>query len=330
MRKWGGSFLSLHLSYAEKEMKALVAFAEQFFHQAPTSVQTVTNGASGRCIARFHIDGSTIIGVAWTNERPDNDSFVPVAQYLKNHAVNVPSILVHKVTAPGCGLALVEDLGDSNLLSYCSEDWSSLRQRYRRAMEQVHRLHSCPVPTEFALQPDFDFDLYRWEQAYFAEHFLGTHLHISPQKFLDHSAPLHLAKSLSKLPRSLVHRDCQSQNIHIYQGHTWLIDFQGMRLGRPEYDLASLVFDAYPQLSDSCVNDLISDWQSITGSPLDSDVLTACALQRVMQMLGAFANIGYNKGNAWYLNQIPAALSHLQRLIPHSPLAECLSPLLKA
>lgn len=40
-------------------------------------------------------------------------------------------------------------------------------------------------------------------------------------------------------------RDSQSQNVHIHAGKTWLIDFQGMRGGRPEYDLASLVYDGY-------------------------------------------------------------------------------------
>jgi aminoglycoside/choline kinase family phosphotransferase len=42
-----------------------------------------------------------------------------------------------------------------------------------------------------------------------------------------------------------VHRDFQSQNIIARSGHAYLIDFQGMRPGLAEYDLASLLFDPY-------------------------------------------------------------------------------------
>ena len=51
--------------------------------------------------------------------------------------------------------------------------------------------------------------------------------------------------------------------------------------------------------------------------------------QRLMQMLGAYANIGHNKGKTWYLEQIPAGLAHLRRLLPGSMLAEPLAGMLE-
>ena len=48
-----------------------------------------------------------------------------------------------------------------------------------------------------------------------------------------------------------------------------------------------------------------------------------------MQMLGAYANIGHNKGQTWYLQQIPAGLAHLRRLLPGSMLAEPLAGMLE-
>lgn len=47
-----------------------------------------------------------------------------------------------------------------------------------------------------------------------------------------------------------------------------------------------------------------------------------------MQMLGAYANIGHNQGKTWYLDQIPAGLEHLRRLLPGSTLAEPLAAML--
>ena len=54
-------------------------------------------------------------------------------------------------------------------------------------------------------------------------------------------------------------------------------------------------------------------------------------MQRLMQALGAFANIGYNQQRDWYLNLIPAGLAALRHAAAHapahspaSPVAECL------
>ncbi|MCB5520569.1 hypothetical protein LIP81_19035, partial [Erysipelatoclostridium ramosum] len=99
----------------------------------------------------------------WGNDRADNDSFIPAARHLHAHGVNVPEIYDYEPLGPGCGAALVEDLGDANLLAFRKEPWPSLRLRYIRAMEQLHLLHSCPFPEEFPLQPAFDEALYRWE-----------------------------------------------------------------------------------------------------------------------------------------------------------------------
>jgi hypothetical protein len=49
---------------------------------------------------------------------------------------------------------------------------------------------------------------------------------------------LAIAQELSSIPRMLVHRDFQSQNVVILNEKPCLIDFQGMRAGLPQYDLA--------------------------------------------------------------------------------------------
>ena len=101
------------------------------------------------------------------------------------------------------------------------------------------------------------------------------------------------------------------------------------RGGRPEYDLASLVFDGYAHLEAEQTDELLREWEHLTGRALDRDIFCACALQRLMQMLGAYANIGHNKGKTWYLKQIPAGLAHLRRLLPGSMLAEPLAGMLE-
>jgi len=41
--------------------------------------------------------------------------------------------------------------------------------------------------------------------------------------------------------------------------------------------------------------------------------------QRLMQALGAFANIGYNQNREWYLNLIPTGLRKLRQVAERVP-----------
>jgi aminoglycoside/choline kinase family phosphotransferase len=95
--------------------------------------------------------------------------------------------------------------------------------------------------------------LYQWEQHYFFENCLGNYFALDQAGVVELSRLpvfIEIAERLASLPRVLVHRDFQSQNIIIRNGHAYLIDFQGMRPGLSKYDLASLLYDPYVELSE--------------------------------------------------------------------------------
>src|SRR2546423_10254052 len=71
-----------------------------------------------------------------------------------------------------------------------------------------------------------------------------------------------MAERLAGRPRLLVHRDFQSQNIIMRNGQAHLIDFQGMRPGLAEYDLASLLFDPYVNFSRAECEELLTDYEA--------------------------------------------------------------------
>ena len=305
----------------------------------PEEMQTVAEGASGRCIMRSSDTACEgLIGIYWTPARADNGSFLPAAHGLKRLGVRVPAVLAEAELPGGCGACLVEDLGRCSLLSMKDEPWRRRKEAYTAALRQLHKLHSVPV--DWPLQPPFDASLYSWEQGYFVQHYLQRHRSLSTQQAQALAeAPIWsaLAEALAALPRVPVHRDCQSQNIMLREGDAWFIDFQGMRMGLPEYDLASLLYDPYMALQEQERAELMEIWVQITASPLRKDIYAACALQRLMQALGAFANIGYNAHQEWYLNLIPAGERALLQVcdmaLPYpltSPLAQCLIPLVTA
>jgi hypothetical protein len=118
-----------------------------------------------------------------------------------------------------------------------------------------------------------------------------------------------------------VHRDFQSQNIIIQNGQANLIDFQGMRPGLAEYDLASLLYDPYVELTEAERAELIAYYrgrQLENGVTIDGDLdlrLRLCAMQRLMQALGAYGFLGLVKGHKHFLQHIPNALRSLRTVV---------------
>lgn len=268
--------------------------------------QPVTAGASGRCLLR----AAGVLGIYWTAERADNNSFLPAAHGLHRAGIRVPEVLAERHLPGGCGACLVTDLGTRELSSLRHAAWEERKQAYTSAFQTLIPFYD--LRPDWPLQPPFDVDLYRWEQEYFAEHLLGRHLGGDAEAFLAAPALREMAEWLASLPRVPVHRDCQSPNIMLCAGEAWLVDFQGMRMGLKEYDLASLLFDSHMPMKPEERVELLRLWQELGGRPVESAVFAACALQRLMQALGAYANIGYNQGKPQYLDLIPTALSALR------------------
>lgn len=275
--------------------------------------EPVAAGASGRCIARC----GSCLGIYWTADRADNNSFLPAAHGLAAHGMHVPEVLAEADYGRGCGACLVQDLGRQDLLSLKSAPAAERTAAYESAFRTLAPLYA--LTPDWELQPPFDTALYRWEQGYFAEHLLGRHLGRDAAAFMAHPEPAAMADWLAALPRVPVHRDCQSQNIMLHGGHAWLIDFQGMRYGRWEYDLASLLYDPYMDLAEAERDRLLQRWLEISGCCWDAPVFYACAMQRLMQALGAFGNIGYNQGKDWYLQMIEPGMRALRHAAAHTP-----------
>jgi aminoglycoside/choline kinase family phosphotransferase len=130
-----------------------------------------------------------------------------------------------------------------------------------------------------------------------------------------------IAEDLDRLPRVLVHRDFQSQNIIMRNGQAHLIDFQGMRPGLAEYDLASLLYDPYVGLTEAERAELITyyrEQQVKNRITIDGDFdsrLRLCAMQRLMQALGAYGFLGLVKGHKHFLKYVPAAMESLRSTV---------------
>ena len=291
-------------------------------------LEPIKKGASGRTIVRLKAEGHPpFIGIHYTMEREDNRFFLPVAHFLKKSRLNVPEVLYDN---QGRHIALVEDLGDKDLLSLGDEPWETREPYYRSALEQLDRLFYTRVPKALELSPPFGPEAYAWEQDYFIDNLVEKHLGLDGEDLRKGDELTRLSNNLGSSHRNLIHRDFQSQNLIIHEGKTWIIDFQGLRLGRQEYDLASLIYDPYLNHSEEDQNRLLDLWEEISEERPVPELLRDCATQRLMQALGAYAYLLHEQGLDWYKQYIPAAAKLLMTQIAETPLETLLRPALEA
>jgi N-acetylmuramate 1-kinase len=311
--------------------EAILSTVRQFLGVDPTvriSLEPIKRGASGRTIVRVKTPGhDSFIGVHWTEDRADNAQFIPVAQFLKQAKLRVPEIIHDRGRYR---VALVEDLGDVDLLSLKSRPFAERLPYYRSAFEQVDRLFYAKPAKDFHLMPPFDAAMYRWEQTYFFEFMVEEFLGMNADGLRENRALIELSERLGTVARHLVHRDFQSQNLLIKDEQVWLIDFQGLRRGRQEYDLASLIFDPYLDHSAAERETLLQLWEEIADErPLET-LFHECATQRLMQALGAYGNIVKTRGDEWYRPHIATAARLLGEVTAGTPLEKPLAPVLNA
>jgi aminoglycoside/choline kinase family phosphotransferase len=94
-----------------------------------------------------------------------------------------------------------------------------------------------------------------------------------------------------------------------------------MRPGVAEYDLASLLYDPYVDLPETERAELIACYRARQlengiESNGEFDVkLRLCAMQRLMQALGAYGFLGLVKGHKHFLKHVPAAMKSLQCIV---------------
>ncbi|MFL6569771.1 MAG: aminoglycoside phosphotransferase family protein [Chthoniobacterales bacterium] len=298
--------------------------------EAKVEITPIEKGGSDR---RFYRVRSTpdqsLILVKYSLDRAENRHYVQIAEFFAAHDIRAPKIFFHDADE---GLIWIEDLGETDLWSYHDESWSVRRALYESALEEVTKLHCLPIECADRIRKDFpqEFDapMYQWEQNYFFENCLGRFFEVDAA-LRDELASLpalrEIAERLANLPRVLVHRDFQSQNIIVRDGQAHLIDFQGMRPGLSKYDLASLLYDPYVTLTESERDELFEIYRGMRerhGHPWridDSEILCLCAMQRLMQALGAYGFLGLVKGSKPFLTHIPAALSSLISVIREIP-----------
>ncbi len=305
----------------------LCALHTRFTGSLPSSVIPLKGDASDRRLFRLAYGDGSCIGVIGPNIE-ENRAFIGFARTFREAGLRVPRI---EIVSDDLQMYLEEDLGD-----VLFSDWQQEHREgvgvdglamgmYRRILDELLRFQidaADDIDYSLCYQTEkFGTEAMLFDICYFRDNFLArlTRVPWENDPFMRDAAEL--VRLLCEEPRSgFLYRDFQSRNVMIKEDEPWFIDFQSGRRGAPQYDVASMLYDSRGGLSDIQRDDLLAHY--IKGlaqrRPVDEDVFRrrfhGFAILRLMQALGAFGNLGLNKGKPSYLDLIPSRLQSLHTL----------------
>jgi len=310
----------------EVQLEELIQRAECLFIPSsdPIQVRSLAGDGSDRRFFRITKGRNSFVGLISPRRAAsgmdENDSYELIGRHLYLHKLPVPRFYW---SDSGRGLFLEEDVGDSHLQGRVHGSDFCKMSLYRRVLKLLLQVHKH-APNGF--ERSFCFDsafyspefVYHRELEYFRKAFLLSFLKIEvTEEDLRYDFECLAETAGTHDNRFVIHRDFQSRNILIQKGSFRLVDFQGMRYGPPEYDLASLLVDPYvnlPEHLQESLEDLY--WTGIRHFAGYSysrfrERYFAVRLCRNLQILGAYGYLGIVKGKAHFLRYIPRAWRQL-------------------
>ncbi len=253
------------------------------------------------------------------------------AWFIGNHlqGCGIPVPQMHGYD-PATGILVCEDLGDRLLHSeVVAEHWpeEKLVSFYGQIVELLARMQIVGR-RDFKDEWCWDTGVYdrqlmlARESGYFMESCCHQMLGITAVPTGLQDEFVKLAELASALPaRFFLHRDFQSRNIMLKDGLPRFIDFQGGRFGPLGYDLASLLIDPYVSLPDSVRGRLLQKYIKALadypdgGAAFSVEGYYLLALQRNLQMLGAFAFLATVKGKSFFRDYLEPAALNLHKIL---------------
>lgn len=263
--------------------------------------------------------------------------FVNIMSHLAKANVPVPVLHYYDQSA---GLLYLEDFGDVTLAEAVSQaDAPSLESRYKQAINVLVQMQvGATTPVDhgcLAFHRSFDVPLLMWEFDHFLEYGIVARRG-KPMCADDWTAIRRefedIAELLAGQPRVFTHRDYHSRNVMVDGLRLGVIDFQDALMGPLTYDLASLLRDAYIQLDEALIDDLVEYYldRLAEGRFVETNraafrrLFDYTSIQRNLKAAGRFVYIDRVKGNPKFLTDIPRVLSYVKRNLQKYPELETL------
>ncbi|MEO7309240.1 MAG: RNase adapter RapZ [Chitinophagaceae bacterium] len=303
-------------------MTAIEELVANKLHTTATDIAPLQQSGSDRRYFRVTTPEKSYMAT-WGLNVKENQTFIYFSKHFKSKDLPVPEIYC---SSDDETIYLQEDFGDESLLNRLEQvgHGEEARQLFKDSLYQLARLQvlgheglnykKCLTAKEFGKQA-ISSDL-----LYFKYYFLDTlKTPYDKQTMLDDFDAL--ANYLTHTEyKFFMFRDFQSRNIMLKDNKPHFIDYQGGMKGAPQYDAASMIWQARAELSDDWKKELLDSYMDsldeVLGQKIDRYTFVGqyygYVLIRLLQVLGAYGFRGLFERKAQFLTSIPLALRNLK------------------
>ncbi|WP_411824173.1 phosphotransferase [Leptospira sp. 'Mane'] len=253
-----------------------------------------------------------------------NQDFIEIAEFLLSHKIRTPEII--RVNE-NLNLTFLSWEGKDDLSCLSLEQY---KKRLPEALDLILKLQTLEPPKIVSMRR-FDLEKLMFEINLTIEKFhdmkkiygLESELTGEARYFLEETAAY-----LDKHPVNVfTHRDFHCRNILLNEENgLTLIDFQDARMGIPQYDLVSLIYDAYYPLTKEYRFELIEYFRKRTiGSDIKfKESLYLQALQRSFKALGTYFRMVADEKKMKFKPSILSCLQQLEEIVQIGMFADSL------
>ncbi|MFI5186744.1 MAG: phosphotransferase [Chitinophagales bacterium] len=291
--------------------------------KAPERLEVLPQSGSERRYFRLHDNDRSVIGAYGANIK-ENETFIYFSNHFQKKNLSVANILA---VSDDISTYLQEDFGDQSLLKILETEGftENAYLLFRKSLEALAGLqikgdeglnyNLCLTNAEFGKQAIMA------DLLYFKYYFLDAlRRPYDKQKLINDFEALSTYLTHTEY-KYFMFRDFQSRNILVKEDRSiHFIDYQGGMKGAPQYDVASMLWQARANLPDEWKENLLTDYMNvfedlIQSSP-DRNIFRSqyngYVLIRLLQVLGAYGFRGLFERKAQFLTSIPLALKNLK------------------
>jgi aminoglycoside/choline kinase family phosphotransferase len=292
-----------------------------------TGFDVIPQSGSNRIYFRIRTDERPYIAT-YNDHVRENQTFIYFSRHFRERGCPVPEIYFVNET---CTIYFQEDFGDQSLLAELEKQGHNddVHALFKQSLGQLAKLQirggegldyaKTITSREFGKQAILS------DLLYFKYYFLDTlQIPYDKERLIDDFE--RLSADLTQADHEyFLYRDFQSRNILLKDGQVHFIDFQGGMKGALQYDVASLLWQAKAELSDSWKDSLLEYYMDCVEELLEKEIdrvsfvaqYNGYVLIRLLQVLGAYGFRGLFERKAHFLISIPLALRNLKWFVNH-------------
>lgn len=305
------------------------------FSKAPVNcIDKLPQAGSERHYFRLYTDEGNYIATYGANIK-ENETFIYFSNHFAAKQLCTPRIYCLNAAKD---IYIQEDFGNVSLIDHLEKEGftENVYNLYKQSLQQLALLqvkgHEGLDYKKCLTNASFGKEAIMADLLYFKYYFLDAlRRPYDKQKLIKDFEALSNYLSHTEY-KFFMFRDFQSRNIMVTpplegpgEATVHFIDYQGGMKGAPQYDVASLLWQARANLNDDWKSRLLEDYmnafEAIIGQPIDKDIFRSqyngYVLIRLMQVLGAYGFRGLFERKAHFLTSIPLALENLKWFITH-------------